>query len=144
MPTTTTSHRALSHLTEVVSALVSGALAIGGLLALPLLDAAELDESLVAVSPVGAAWWVVLALLLSQTVALLWASRLSLVVLSVVALVPLVHAIVVPGVTFSLTTVAVSFGVFWATVRQPSSRLRVALPVVVLVVTAAQAINDVC
>ena len=80
---------------------------------------------------------------MTQTVALLWASRLSLVVLSVVALVPLVHAIVVPGVTFSLTTVAVSFGVFWATVRQPSRRLRVALPVVGLFVTAAQAINDV-
>lgn len=144
VPTTTSSHRALSHVPEVVSALVSGALTIGGLLALPLLDAAELDESIVSVSPVGAAWWMVLALILSQTVALLWASRLSLVVLSVVALVPLVHAIVVPGVTFSLTTVAVSFGVFWAALRQPPRRLRVALPVVVLVVTAAQAINDVC
>ena len=81
VPTTTSSHRALSHVPEVVSALVSGALTIGGLLALPLLDAAELDESIVSVSPVGAAWWMVLALILSQTVALLWASRLSLVVL---------------------------------------------------------------
>ena len=63
VPTTTSSHRALSHVPEVVSALVSGALTIGGLLALPLLDAAELDESIVSVSPVGAAWWMVLALI---------------------------------------------------------------------------------
>lgn len=140
--TTTPSHRAGPHVTEAVSALASGALAIGGLLVL-LLDPAELDESLASVPPAGAARWTVIALILSQTVALLWARRLSRMVLLAVALVPMVHAIVVPGATFSLTTVAVSFGVFWASFRLPPRRLWVALPPVVLLVTAAQAINDV-
>jgi signal transduction histidine kinase len=143
MHTAAPSHRALPQAAEVATALASGALSIGGLLALPLLEAAELDESLGSVSPTGAAWWTVIALVLSQTVALLWARRSSLVVLSAVVLVPMMHAIFVPGATFSLTTVAVSFAVFWAAVRQPPRRLRVSLPVVVLVVAAAQAINDV-
>jgi signal transduction histidine kinase len=139
---TTSSLRARPHVTEAASALASGALAIGGLLALPLLDAAELDDSLVSISAGGAAWWAIIALILLQTVALLWARRLSFVVLFAVVVVPVAHAILVPGATFSLTTVAVSFGVFWAAVRQPLMRLWVALPVIVLLVSAAQAVND--
>lgn len=141
MSTTTSSRRALPGVTEAVSALASGTLAIGALLALPLLDPAEFDKSLVPLG--GAIWWTVIALILVQTAALLWARRMTLVVLSVVSLVALAHAIVVPGITFSLVTVAVSFAVFWVAFRQPPRRLRVALPVVVLVVAVAQAINDV-
>lgn len=141
MSTTTSSRRALPGVTEAVPALASGTLAIGALLALPLLDPAEFDKSLVPLG--GAIWWTVIALILVQTAALLWARRMTLVVLSVVSLVALAHAIVVPGITFSLVTVAVSFAVFWVAFRQPPRRLRVALPVVVLVVAVAQAINDV-
>jgi signal transduction histidine kinase len=129
--------------TEVTAAVVCGAVAIGVLLALPLLAAAEPDEGIVAVSSADPAWWTVIALILVETVTLLWAGRTPRRVLSAVALVPLVHAIVVPGDTFSLTTIAVSFGVFWAVVRRPLRGLRVVLPVVVLLVAGAQAINDV-
>ncbi|MDR7385610.1 sensor histidine kinase [Promicromonospora iranensis] len=128
---------------EIVAAGVCGALAIGSLLALPLLAAAEPDEGIVAVSPADAAWWIVAALILVEAVALLWARRASGKVLVAVALVPLVHAIAVPGATFSLTTIAVSFGVCWAVLREPLRRLRVVLPVVVLLVAGSQTINDV-
>lgn len=129
-------------MTEVLSALASGALAVGGLFTLSLVDPTELGDSIVPVS-LGVTWWTVIALILVQTAALLWVRRLSLVVLSVVALIPLVHALVVPGLTFNLTTIAVSFGVFWVAVRQPSKRLRAVVPVVIFLIGGAQAINDV-
>jgi signal transduction histidine kinase len=129
--------------TEVAAAVASGALAIGGAIALPFLVAAEPEHGFVAVSPSDAAWWIVVVLVVGQAVGLLWAKRSPWMVLSVVALVPLVHAAVIPGATFSLTTVAVSFGVFWAALRGPAARLGAVLPGVVVLVVTAQTINDV-
>jgi signal transduction histidine kinase len=140
---TTTSSPTRPGVAEVVSAVASGALAIGGLLALPLLAAAEPDESLVAVSPADAAWWVAVGLIVLQSVALLWARRNPRAVLAAVALIPLIHAVGIPGTTFSLTTVAVSFGVFWAVLRQPLRRLSAVLPAVVVLVAGSQITNDV-
>ena len=139
----TTQQLTLPGVAEVVAAVVCGGLSLGALFTLPFLAAAEPDEGIVVVSPTDAAWWIVVALVLVEAVALLWAKRASRKVLVAIALVPLVHAIAVPGATFSLTTVAVSFGVCWAVVREPLRRLTVVLPVVVLVVVASQAINDV-
>jgi signal transduction histidine kinase len=128
---------------EVVSAAASGVLAVGGALALPLLASAEPDEAIAVVSPVDVAWWVAVALILVQTAALLWAKRAPTGVLSAVAAIPLIHAFAIPGATFSLMTVAVSFGVVWAVLREPSRRLAALLPVVALLVAVAQVVNDV-
>lgn len=128
---------------EIASAAACAAVAVGGALALPLISAAEPEGGIPSVSPADAAWWVVVALILAQATALLWAGRSPHVVLVAVALAPLFHAIVLPGSAFSLTTVAVSFAVFWAVLRQPLGRLRLVLPIVALVVAGAQALNDV-
>jgi signal transduction histidine kinase len=124
----TTARLTPPRLTEVVGAVACAALAISGAVGLPLLAAAEPDEGIPSVSPANAAWWVVIALVLAQSTVLLW--------------VPLVHAIAIPGGTFSLTTVAVSFSVFWAVVREPLKELGVALPFIALLVAASQVLND--
>jgi signal transduction histidine kinase len=139
----TTAGRERPSTAELVAAIASGALALGGVVALPLLSAAEPGEGIPFTSSVDPGWWVVVALVLAQTAALLWAKRSPRLVLVAVALVPLVHAIVVPGGTFSLTTVAVSFGVFWAVLREPIKRLGGVLPFSALLVAVSQVINDV-
>jgi signal transduction histidine kinase len=129
--------------TEVISAVACAVLAIGGALALPLLAAQEPDSGIPSISPSDAVWWVVVALIVLETVALLWAKRSPRLVLSAVALVPIVHALIIPGGTISLTTVAVSFGVFWAVLREPLARLRALLLIVFALVAGSQALNDV-
>jgi signal transduction histidine kinase len=127
----------------VAAAVVCGALALGGAVALPFLAAAEPEHDIHPVSPADGAWWVAVALILAQVIGLLWAKRSPRMVLAGVTLVPLVHAVAIPGATFSLTTVAVSFGVFWAVLREPLARLGVTLPVVALLVAASQTLDDV-
>jgi signal transduction histidine kinase len=127
----------------VVAAAVCGATTLGAALALPLLAAAEPGEDVTAVAPTDASWWVVVVLALVQASALLWVITSSRIVLAAVALGPLVHAFVVPGDTYTLTTVAVSFAVLWAAVREPLRRLSVLLPFVGLLVACSQIINDV-
>jgi signal transduction histidine kinase len=140
---TTTPHSPRPSATEVAAALASGALGLGGAIALPLLMAVEPEHGIRAVSPSDSAWWLAVALIAVQAIGLLWAKRSPRMVLSVIALFPLLHAFAIPGATFSLTTVAVSFGVFWAVFREPIARLGALLPVVVLLVAGAQTINDV-
>src|SRR5690606_26138909 len=82
---------------ELASAVACGALAIGGMIALPLLAEVEPDEGIAVVSPVDAGWWLVVALIVVEAIALLWVQRAPRVVLSALALVPLVHALIVPG-----------------------------------------------
>jgi signal transduction histidine kinase len=127
---------------EVVGATACAVLTLSGAIVLPLLAAAEPHESIPSVSPADAAWWVTVAFVLAQSTALLWARRSSRFVLSAVALIPLVHAIAIPGGTFSLTTVAVSFAVFWAVIRRPFRGLRGLLSLVALLVAVAQLLND--
>ena len=141
--TPTTPTTPLPSAAEAVAAAASAALAVGGALALPALAAAEPEAGVPFVSPADPAWWVAVALVLVQAAALLWAKRSPRAVLLAVTLVPAVHAAVVPGATFSLTTVAVSFAVFWVVVRESTRRVAVLLPVVGVVVAVAQSVNDV-
>ena len=141
--TTTTQHPRRPSVAEIASAAASAALGIGGALALPALAAAEPEAGVPYVSPSDATWWIAVAFILVQAVALLWVRRSPLAVLATVAVFPVAHAAVIPGATFSLTTVAVLLAVFWAVVREPGRRLAVALPVAALAVAAAQAVNDV-
>lgn len=127
---------------EVVSAVISAALALGGLLLFPLLAAAEPDGGIGAVSPADARWWVVVALILVQMTALLRVKQAPLWVLAVVAVIPALHALLVPGANFSLVTVGVIFAVFWAVLLEPLRRLRLILPAVVVLVAGFQTVND--
>jgi signal transduction histidine kinase len=141
--TTTTPHPLRPSVAEAVSAGASVALGIGSALALPVLAAAEPEAGLPFLSPADPAWRIAIALVVVQGGALLWAARSPRVVLPVVAVVPLVHAIVIPGGTFTLTTVAVLFAVFWAVVREPARALGMLLPIVAATVAVSQAANDV-
>jgi signal transduction histidine kinase len=127
----------------VISAVACAVVAIGGALALPLLAAQDPGSGIPSISPTDAVWWVVVALIAIETIALLWAKRSPRLVLSAIAVVPLVHALAVPSGTISLTTVAVSFGVFWAVFREPPARLGALLASVFALVAGSQAINDV-
>ena len=138
---TTRRHSARPTRAEVIAALVSGALAVGGALSLP--DLAAESGVVIDITPSDAVWWVLIALIAVQVVALLWAGHAPRAVLAVVAAVPVVHSIVLPGATFSIVTVAVSFAVFWAVVRRPLRQLVVVLPLAALLVAAAQTVNDV-
>jgi signal transduction histidine kinase len=128
---------------EVATAFASAALGVGGAIALPVLAAAEPESGVPSVSPADGAWWVAVVLILVQAVVLLWVKRSPRAVLAVVTVVPVLHAIGIPGGTFSLTTVAVLFAVFWAVVREPARRLALLLPAVALVIAVAQTVNDV-
>lgn len=139
---TTTALRQRPSLTEGIGAVACGVLALGGAIVLPFAAAAEPVDGMRSVSPADTAWWIVLALALIQSIALLWAGRLPRLVLSIVTLIPLAHAIAIPGDTFSLTTIGVSFGVFWAVVREPLKRLGGLLPAVALLVAGSQILND--
>jgi signal transduction histidine kinase len=130
-------------LAEVISAVVCGAVAISGIAALPLLAAEEPRAGIPEISPADGGWWIVVSLILLQVIALLWVKRWPRVVLAAVTLIPLVHALAVAGDTISLTTVAISFAVFWAAFREPLARLGALLPVVVVFVAGSQALNDV-
>jgi signal transduction histidine kinase len=128
---------------EVISAVVCAAVGIGGALALPFLAEQDPDASIPSLTPAESVWWGVVALILVECIVLLWAGRSPRPVLAVVALIPLVHALAIAGGTISLTTVAVSFAVFWAVYREPLARLGALLPAVVVLVAGAQAINEV-
>lgn len=140
---TTQSHPARPTLAEIVAALVAGALAVGGALTLPELSATEASGSVVTISPSDGAWWVLIALIAVEVVLLMWAGHSPRAILTAVAVVPALHAAFVPGPTFTLVTVAVSFAVFWAALRRPLRKLAVALPVAVLLVSSAQTVNDI-
>ena len=138
-----TPHFTLPRLSEVLSAAACAVLAVGGAVALPLIAAAEPAEGIAVASPGYPVWWVVVALVLGQSIALLWSARAPRIVLTAIALVTLVHALAIPGSTFSLTTLAVIFAVFWAVVRERLRRLTVVLPLAGLLVAGSQVINEV-
>lgn len=130
-------------LAEAISAVACGTAAISGAVALPLLAAQEPDAGVPSLSPADGGWWIVVALILLQTIALLWAERSPRLMLSAVTLIPLAHALLIPGGTISLTTLAVSFGVFWAVLRVPLRRLGSLIPIMFVLVAFSQCINDV-
>lgn len=130
-------------LAEVIAALVAGALAVGAALTLPGMPLDDTGELAITISPDDGAWWVLIALLAVQVVLLMWAGHFPQAVLMGIAVMPALHAALIPGTTFSLVTVAVSFAVFWAAIRRPLGELRVALSVVVVLVAGAQTLNDI-
>lgn len=125
---------------ELFAALASAVLALGGLLLLPLLAAVEPEEGTGAIT--AAAWWLMPAFIVVQTVALLQVKQAPRAVVVMVALVPAAHALLIPGTTFSLLTVAVTFAVFWAALRQPLRQLSAVLLAVVVLVALSQAVNE--
>lgn len=127
--------------TEVVSAVACGILALSGALILPPFAAAEQKESIPSISPSDAAWWALVAVLLFQAIVLAWAKRSPRTVLLTVAAVGVVYTIAVPEAVPSLAAIAVSFGTFWAVLREPLRRLTPLLPVVALFVAGPHALN---
>jgi signal transduction histidine kinase len=128
---------------EVMSAVACAVVAVGGVFALPFLSAQEPDAGIPSVSPADGVWWALVGLILVQSIVLLWAKRSPRLVLTAVALVPLVHALAIPGGTISLTTIAVSFAVFWAVFLGPVRRLGALVPAVVVLVAGSQTLNEV-
>jgi len=94
------------RLTDVAVATATAVLAIAGLLLLPVLQAAEPTESIE--SPTTAGWWLTVAAIVAQAIALLWAALSPRVVLVVVAGLPVVLAIAAPSSILSLTTLAIT------------------------------------
>jgi len=129
-------------LTAAIPAALSGILVFVGLLVLPLMQAAQPDEGLVALSPADPGWWVAVVLLAAQTVALLWAKQEPRLVLGAVVAASAILAVTAPQSAFSLTAVAIMIAVFLAVAREPLRALRVVLPIVIVVVAGSQAVNE--
>ena len=125
---TTQPYPARPTLAAVIAALVAGALAVGGALTLPELPPSETGESAITISPSDVTWWVLIAMIALQVILLMWAGHSPRAVLTAIAVVPALHAALIPGTTFSLVTVAVSFAVFWAVGRRPPRRRRTRRP----------------
>ncbi|UOE43598.1 sensor histidine kinase [Agromyces larvae] len=127
-----------------MTACATAAFVLFGALALPLLAAAEAgSDDPSTVTPAQPGWWAVVVLGLAQAGAMLWVRRFPRAVLLLVALVPVIHALVVPGATFSLTTAAVVVAVAWAVMLLPLGRSAVVVPVAGLLVAVAQWGNEV-
>ncbi|PZE90439.1 sensor histidine kinase [Curtobacterium sp. MCBD17_008] len=132
--------------TDVLVALGTAVVALGLLLALPPLDAADPDTvgETVSYPAVGSAPWTVLTLgLLAQAAALLAARRAPRATLVVVAGIPVLVAVLAPQAfeLFGLTPFAVAVSVVLAALRVPLARLWPALTAAaVLVVIGGAAI----
>ena len=131
---------------DVFVALGTAVVALGLLLGLPPLDAAEPDgTSIITTYPAVASWpWTVLALgLLAQSAALLAARRAPRTVLVVVAALPVVVAATAPQVVelFGLTALPVVVAVVLATLRVPLARLWPAILAAAVGVTVGDAIQ---
>lgn len=140
-----TSQRHLQRLSlvEVAPALVFAGIAFGGLLLLPLVQAAEPEAGVIPLSPAVFGWWVLVAVIGVQATALLWARRSPRFVLVAVTTVPLVLAVAAPASTFNLTAVGITFAVFLAVLREPLRRLFAVIPVSIVLVAFSQVVNDV-
>src|SRR5690606_13837836 len=81
--------RAHPRTADILTASAAAVLSVGGALALPALLALEPEPGIRPVSPADATWWLVVAVLVAQAVALLWARRFPLPILAAATLVPL-------------------------------------------------------
>ncbi|MGM7670583.1 histidine kinase [Microbacterium sp. A93] len=140
---TTQKHPQRLSLTEVTPALVFAGIAFGGLLLLPLLQAADPEAGVVPLSPAAFGWWVLVAVIAVQATALLRAKRSPRLVLLVVASAPLVLAFTAPASTFNLTVVGITFAVFLAVLREPLRNLSAVMPATIVLVAFSQVVNDV-
>ncbi|QZN85636.1 sensor histidine kinase [Cellulomonas sp. C5510] len=131
---------------DVVAAAVTGAAAVAGLLALPLL--ARLDTDPVADAGVpadvtvgSAGWWLVLLALAGQAVALAWVRSRPRAVLLGVSAAAVVAALAAGAGAGGLTSLAVLVAVYRAGVAAPFTRLRGVLPVVLVLLAADGALR---
>ncbi|MBD3780095.1 MAG: hypothetical protein IE923_12635, partial [Micrococcales bacterium] len=129
---------------DVVAAAVTGAAAVAGLLALPLLT--RLDTDPVAGTPpdvpvASAGWWLVLLALGGQAVALAWVRRWPRAVLLGVSAAAVVAALATGAGAGGVTGLAVLVAVYRAGVAVPFARLRGVLPVVVALLTVDGALR---
>ncbi|TCK64557.1 histidine kinase [Curtobacterium sp. PhB136] len=113
---------------DVLVAVGTAVLAIGLLLGLPPLDAADPDSAGLGASvpaPFGTAWSVLAAGLLAQSAALLAARRAPRTSLLTIAALPVVVAALAPGSSglFGLTALPVVVAVVLVTLRVPLARL---------------------
>jgi len=122
---------------DAVRAAVCLSVALVGLLAVPFLPDPEAAPTDVAPGFGDAAWWVVLATVTVQAVALAWASSAPARVLVVVAGVPLLAAAAGTGGLAGMTTLAVMVAAYVAVVSRPWAEVRPAVvaAVVLTVVT---------
>ncbi|GAA1437813.1 histidine kinase [Microlunatus lacustris] len=113
--------------TDVVVAAGCWLVAIGGLLASPVLAAAEGPSSVVVAAPGSFGWWSALVAVTVQAGALLWARSAPRAVLVAVAAVPLLLSVAGSADTFSLTGLAVVVAAFVVGLRVRWRRLRASL-----------------
>ena len=123
-------------------AVISGGLALTVLFLLPLLEEADTGIPGGTLSVADSDFWVVVGVLACQSVALLWATSAPRTVLTLVVLLPVVLAVVVPGPAFSLSTIAIFCAVFLSAGRLPLPRVAPLLVLAALVLAGAQAFND--
>jgi len=113
---------------DVRIAAITALVAIGLMLALPPLDAADPDGTGTVYPTPGGAVWNLLALgLLAQSAVLLAARRAPRTTLVVVAAIPVLVAALAPSTLFGLTALPVVVAVVLATLRVPLARLWVPL-----------------
>ncbi|MEN1974329.1 sensor histidine kinase [Cellulomonas olei] len=131
---------------DVVAAAVTGAVAVAGLLALPLLARLDTDPAADAAVPAdvpagSAGWWLVLLALAAQAVALAWVRSRPRAVLLGVSAAAVVAALAAGAGAGGLTGLAVLVAVYRAAVAVPFARLRGVLPVVLALLTADGALR---
>lgn len=125
---------------DAVRAAVCLAVALVGLLAAPFLPDPEAAPSDVAPGFGDAAWWVVLATVTVQAVALAWASSAPGRVLVVVAGVPLLAAVAGTGGLAGMTTLAVMVAAYVAVVSRPWAEVRPAVVAAVALTVVTHAV----
>ncbi|TCK21961.1 sensor histidine kinase [Pseudonocardia endophytica] len=125
-----------------VTAVVSGLVAVGLLLLLPVLAGPD-PEAAALPRPGSPGWTAVAVVVLGQAVAVAWVRRLPLVLLPGLTALLLPLALLAPGPAFSLTAVAVLPGVFLAVLARDLRRLWPALAGTALLVAVATLVNQV-
>lgn len=129
--------------TDLVVGAATAVASLGLLSALPALDAADIQDvgTVSLADPASPAWWVAVAVLLAQGVALVAARRAPRAVLVVVAALAVVLAPLTPSDLHGLSEIAVGVAVVLATIRMPVARLWPALVAAAVLVVAGEALG---
>lgn len=129
--------------TDVLVAVGTAVLALGLLLGLPPLDAADPDSAGIRYPEVGGVPWTLLAIaLLAQSAVLLGARRTPRVALVVIAALPVALAATATSTLFGLTALPVVVAVVLAALRVPLPRLWPAVAATAVLVAAGTAVSS--